>query len=151
MDHQLFLLNHYVQQHPGLMKPVLLYIRPGVYEKIEVPLIVHVKAESNCFAIYQYNTEQPIVISKCLANIEALLPADFFIRIHRSDIINIFMVARFYPDDGLITLLNRQEVRIAEKRVSAFTRKFQFWMGRLHAVRGEEPPSFAGEEEQSRA
>ena len=66
---------------------------------LEPDHIVHVKADGSYSMIYTDN-EGDIMVSKNLKSIENALKQDYFLRVHRSHIVNLNMVKEFHKNDG---------------------------------------------------
>ena len=129
----LFMLEQYLYHHPGPQTLVMLSTGVEAYLKINWPLITHLEAESNYTRIHFFENPRPLLVRNCLKEFENKLPADCFLRIHRGDIINLFMITHYFPNERKVQLLDNTSLLVAPVHVHEFREKFQFWFGQLHS------------------
>ncbi len=81
-----------------------------------VPLaeLIRVEAMSN-YARIVVRGSKPIVVSKTLKELEESLPADIFIRVHKSHLVNRWHVKQLLPEQRL-GLSNGEEVEVSRRR-----------------------------------
>ena len=75
---------------------------------LEPEHIVHIKADGSYSTIFTDN-EGEIMVSKNLKSIESALKQDYFLRVHRSHIVNLEMVKEYHKNDGGYLILNNGE------------------------------------------
>jgi two-component system LytT family response regulator len=90
---------------------------------VETDKIVRIQAESNyCFV--HIETGEKFYISKTLKEIEEVINPSHFIRISRSDIINLCFLKSFSKEDGgRVLLKNGTELMIARRRIGQIVQK----------------------------
>lgn len=69
------------------------------YEFVEVSHIIYCQAEGAYTKVFLDNRKY-ILVSKTLGDIEELLPADIFQRIHHSTVVNLGFITHFVRSDG---------------------------------------------------
>jgi two-component system, LytTR family, response regulator len=69
------------------------------YEFVEVSHIIYCQAEGAYTKVFLDNRKY-ILVSKTLGDIEELLPADMFQRIHHSTVVNLGFITHFVRSDG---------------------------------------------------
>lgn len=84
------------------------------YHVVWVKDIIYCSASGNYTTFHIANNKQ-IVISKILKEYESLLPADTFLRVHQSYLVNMNYIERFTKDQILI-LQNGAEVMVASRK-----------------------------------
>lgn len=84
------------------------------YEFIEIGSIVYAQAEGAYTHVF-LNTKRKLVISKTLSDIEEMLPANQFQRIHHSTLVNLNHVTHFYKTDGGYLVLDSGEKLVVSK------------------------------------
>lgn len=79
---------------------------------LEPEHIIHVRAEGSYSMIYT-ESEGDIMVSKNLKSIENALKQDYFLRVHRSHIVNLDKVKEFHKNDGgYLVLKNGERIEI---------------------------------------
>ena len=68
------------------------------YEFVEIGSIVYAQAEGAYTHVF-LNNKRKLVMSKTLSDIEEMLPAEHFQRIHHSTVVNLNHVTHFYKTD----------------------------------------------------
>jgi two-component system LytT family response regulator len=78
------------------------------YEFIEIGTIVYAQAEGAYTHVF-LNNKRKLIISKTLSDIEEMLPANQFQRIHHSTLVNLNHVTHLYKTDGGYLVLDSGE------------------------------------------
>jgi two-component system LytT family response regulator len=84
------------------------------YEFADVSSIIYCQAEGAYTRVHQLNNKQQL-ISRALGDMEELLPADLFLRIHHSTIVNLKFVTHFMRTDGGYVKLESGEQLVVSK------------------------------------
>ena len=84
------------------------------YEFIEIPIIVYAQAEGAYTHVFLTN-KRKLIISKTLSDIEEMLPANQFQRIHHSTLVNLNHVTHFFKTDGGYIVLDSGEKLVVSK------------------------------------
>ena len=83
---------------------------------VDIKDIIRCESDNNYTAFFTSNSEK-IVMSKTLKEYESILPAEIFIRIHRSHLININYISRITKrDSGFILLKDNTEIPFSPKK-----------------------------------
>lgn len=86
---------------------------------IEIHSIIRIAGDGNYATFYLQNGERAVA-SKNLKTYQELLPADQFIRVHQSHIVNLRCVAKLLLQDGsVLKLADGSEVPLARRRREA--------------------------------
>lgn len=83
---------------PSTQQKIALPYKDG-YEFVEVGRIIYCQAEGAYTKVFIDNRKY-ILVSKTLGDIEELLPADLFQRIHHSTVVNLGFITHFVRTDG---------------------------------------------------
>ena len=90
------------------------------YKLIDIDDIVHIEADSN-YSVFNLTNLEKIVVSKVLKDYEEILPANKFVRIHKSSIVNLEYVKQYNSKNGLQVLLtNGESINVSRRRASDF-------------------------------
>lgn len=84
------------------------------YEFIEIASIIYAQAEGAYTHVF-LNNKRKLIISKTLSDIEEMLPAERFQRIHHSTLINLLHVTHFFKTDGGYVVLDSGEKLVVSK------------------------------------
>jgi two-component system LytT family response regulator len=84
------------------------------YEFIEAGKIIYAKAEGSYTHVF-LNDKRKLIISKTLSDIEEMLPAEHFQRIHHSTLVNISHITHLFKTDGGFVVLDNGEKLIISK------------------------------------
>jgi two-component system, LytTR family, response regulator len=103
-------------------KTILLLPTCNGIEVIDINLIVRIEAISNYSKIY-FNNGKKMVVAKVLAWFEERLCSDFFIRIHRSHIINKAAITLYA--DSQVRLSNNDTITVARRKKVFFMEQWQ--------------------------
>jgi two-component system, LytTR family, response regulator len=90
---------------PEQQQKIALPYREG-YEFIEPQHILYCEAEGAYTRFYFHADKRVLLISKSLGDIESMLPANQFQRIHHSTIVNITYITHFIKTDGGYVQMN---------------------------------------------
>jgi two-component system LytT family response regulator len=128
-------------QFPDLNE-LMLNIRAGAVRKIAVPSsdgsefiavddIMYIEADRSYCNIVLTN-DNKMLVSKNLSNIEELLPRDMFYRIHKSFLINLNFMKKYYrTDGGYVEMQDGKKMSIARNKKDEFMGFIGKWMGRV--------------------
>ncbi len=87
---------------------------------IAIEDIIYLEASDNYSNIY-LSTNKKFLVSRTLKDFEELLPADIFIRIHYSTIVNKFYVDRYIRGEGgQVVMRNGSTLDVSKRKKSAF-------------------------------
>jgi Response regulator of the LytR/AlgR family len=87
---------------------------------IAIEEIIYLEASDNYSTIY-LSTSQKILVSRTLKDFEELLPADTFIRIHHSTIVNKFYVDKYIRGEGgQVVMRNGNILDVSKRKKSDF-------------------------------
>jgi two-component system, LytTR family, response regulator len=103
-------------------KNILLLPTCNGIEAIDINLIIRVEAISNYSKIY-FNDGKKMVVAKVLAWFEERLCANYFIRIHRSHIINKDAITLY--SDSQVRLSNNDSITVARRKKVLFMKQWQ--------------------------
>lgn len=78
------------------------------YEFIEAGKIIYAKAEGSYTHVF-LDDKRKLIVSKTLSDIEELLPAEHFQRIHHSTLVNLSHVTHLFKTDGGFVVLDNGE------------------------------------------
>lgn len=84
------------------------------YEFVEITTIVYAQAEGAYTHVF-LNNKRKLVISKTLSDIEEMLPAEHFQRIHHSTLVNVQHITHFFKTDGGYVVLDNGEKLVVSK------------------------------------
>ena len=105
-------LLHNIRQ-PAQQQKIALPNRDG-YEFAQVNTILYCNAEG-AYTKIVLTDKRPLLISKTLGDIEEMLPAEIFIRIHHSTIVNLNAVTHYSRADGGYVVMNTNEKLMVSK------------------------------------
>ena len=105
-------LLHNINQ-PAQNQKIALPSRNG-YEFVQVSSILYCSAEG-AYCKVVFSDKHSLLISKTLGDIEEMLPAEFFIRIHHSTIVNLNAVTHYIRTDGGYVVMNTDEKLMVSK------------------------------------
>ena len=87
---------------------------------INIEDIIYLEASDNYSNIY-LATNQKFLVSRTLKDFEELLPADVFIRIHHSSIVNKFFVEKYIRGEGgQVVMRNGNVLDVSKRKKSEF-------------------------------
>ena len=81
--------------------------------------ILYAESDGNYSTVY-LTDGQKIVLTKKLKEVNALLPADSFFRIHNSYIINLSKIKEFLKTDGYVVLSSNHKIPVSRQKKSDF-------------------------------
>ena len=86
--------------------------------------ITHIKAEEGSVFIF-IKDKDPVQVSKNLKELDSVLPAEIFLRVHHSAIINLMYVDKYHQgDNSTIELKGGHIVPLSRRRKSVFLERF---------------------------
>lgn len=88
------------------------------YTVVEMDNIVRLKADNNYTIIFLADGKE-IIVSKTLKDFEGILADKYFIRVHRSDIINLIYLKEFMSNGNLI-MKDGTRLNISRRRHKEF-------------------------------
>lgn len=108
---------------PELHQKIALPYREG-YEFFEPEIILFCEAEGAYTRLHFINSARVLLVSKSLGDIEELLPAVLFLRIHHSTIVNTNCITHFIKTDGgYVQLNNGKRLMVSKSRKDALLLK----------------------------
>jgi two-component system LytT family response regulator len=91
----------------------------GGYDFVDIASIIYCEAEGAYTKIFMQDNKK-ILVSKSLGDIEELLPAELFQRIHHSTLVNITCVTQFFrTDGGYVVLSNKEKLSVSKAKKDA--------------------------------
>ncbi len=116
------LLEHFHKKQP---RRITIPTANGL-QFINLEDIMYLEASNNYTNIY-LSASQKYLVSRTLKDFEDLLPAETFLRIHHSTIINIFYVERYIRGDGgQVVMRNGIWLDVSKRKKSEFLQAFGF-------------------------
>jgi two-component system LytT family response regulator len=110
------LLDHLQKKQPKLLT---IPTSDGL-QFINIEDIIYLEANDNYANIY-LSTNQKFLVSRTLKDFEELLPADVFIRIHHSSIVNKFYVDKYIRGEGgQVVMRNGNVLDVSKRKKSDF-------------------------------
>ena len=108
-------------EHLQKKKPKLLTIPTSDgLQFINIEDIIYLEANDNYSNIY-LSTNQKFLVSRTLKDFEDLLPAEIFIRIHHSSIVNKFFVDKYIRGEGgQVVMRNGNVLDVSKRKKSEF-------------------------------
>ncbi|WP_443939521.1 LytR/AlgR family response regulator transcription factor [Pedobacter sp. MW01-1-1] len=95
------------------------------FKMIDVDEIIYIVADSNYSIVNLINNEK-ITVSKVLREFEELLPTEQFVRVHKSNIINLNYLKEYNSKNGLqVVLTSGDSISISRRRASDFFEKIK--------------------------
>lgn len=89
---------------------------------VEFDDILYVEAQSN-YTIFHLNRQPKLTVSKTLKEVEEMLPADLFFRIHHSHIVNLAFIRKYIRGNGgQIELADGTQLDVSRRRKEEFLR-----------------------------
>jgi two-component system LytT family response regulator len=98
---------------PEIKQRVAFAGREG-YEFVEAGSIIYAQAEGAYTHVFLPD-KRKIVVSRTLSDIEEMLPASQFLRIHHSTVVNLNHVTHFFKTDGGYVVLDNGEKLVVSK------------------------------------
>jgi two-component system LytT family response regulator len=90
---------------------------------IQVDQIIYCKADGSYTTLVLKDKKQ-LLSSKSLKEIEDMLPAEMFLRVHNSFLVNLFEVTKFVKNDGGYLLMsNTDEVKVSRQKKDTFLKR----------------------------
>lgn len=88
------------------------------YTALEIKNIVHLKADNNYTKVFLSDGKQ-LMISKTLKDFESALNGNYFVRVHRSNIINLAYLKEFL-NNGNLVLSDGATINISRRKHKEF-------------------------------
>jgi two-component system, LytTR family, response regulator len=92
------------------------------YQMEKIPNIIYCRAQESYCKVYMRG-EFTYLVSRSLKQLEEILPADLFYRIHKSFLVNLNFVQTYKKAEGYITLQNGEELEVAHRRSEEFLKR----------------------------
>ena len=89
---------------------------------LDVDDIIYVESDGNYSTLFLQN-QKKLVVTKKLKEIDAILPEDYFFRIHNSYIINLNKIKEFIKSEGYVVMDGNHKIPVARQRKSDFLEK----------------------------
>jgi two-component system LytT family response regulator len=84
--------------------------------------ILYIESDGN-YSTFIMTNNQKMVVTKKIKEIDALLPANYFFRIHNSYIINLNKIKEFVKNDGYVVMESNDKIPVARLRKTDFLNK----------------------------
>lgn len=84
--------------------------------------ILYVESDGN-YSTFIMTNNQKMVVTKKIKEIDALLPENYFFRIHNSYIINLNKIKEFVKNDGYVVMESNDKIPVARQRKTDFLSK----------------------------
>jgi two-component system LytT family response regulator len=97
------------------MKSILIATNKGITE-INLQNIVRIQSCSNYSKIFFADKTYPLTVAKLLQWFEEKLPADFFVRTHRTHLVNQKHILKISLETKQIHLSNGEQIIISKRR-----------------------------------
>jgi two-component system LytT family response regulator len=101
-------------RQPAQQQKIALPSRDG-FEFARVDSILYCCAEGAYTKVVFGDKKHPMLISRTLGDIEEMLPAEIFVRIHHSTIVNINAITHYIRTDGGYLVMNTNEKLMVSK------------------------------------
>lgn len=96
----------------------------GGLEFVEIQDIIYCQSERNYTHVY-FVKDKPMLISKTLKDIDALLPSQQFFRVHHSYTVNLKHIKRYLKiDGGYLVMSNGDQVKVSRSKKELLLTKF---------------------------
>lgn len=89
---------------------------------LETDNIIYIESDGNYSTIIMADN-QKIVVTKKLKEVNAILPDNYFFRIHNSYIVNLHKIKEFIKNDGYVVMQTNDKIPVARQRKSDFLDK----------------------------
>lgn len=122
-DAQVDLMRETQQSHDAIPDRLAISSQDGL-QIIDTNEIIHCESESNYTKIFLRNG-QKIIVSRTLKDLEELLDAEKFFRLHHSHLVNLRSVRRYLRGEGgEVILENGAQLPVARSKKDEFLRRF---------------------------
>ncbi|MEZ4948375.1 MAG: LytTR family DNA-binding domain-containing protein [Saprospiraceae bacterium] len=110
-----FLLNLIQNKSEGQNGTIAIPSSDGL-EFIKIEDIIYCQADRNYTSLYFPNAK-PMMVSKTLKDIEAMLPENQFFRVHHSTTVNLNHIKRYLKiDGGYLVMSNGEKVKVSRSK-----------------------------------
>jgi two-component system, LytTR family, response regulator len=90
---------------------------------LDIKDIVRIQSVSNYSKLF-FSSGQTLIVSKVLAYFDELLASRYFLRVHRTHLINLQYLKQYVPGDtALAALSNNEEIPVARRKKRALREK----------------------------
>jgi len=89
---------------------------------INIDDVLFVESDGNYSTLFLTNN-QKLVVTKKLKEVNALLPDDYFFRIHNSFIVNMSKIKEYIKTEGYVVMESNHRIPVARQRKSDFLEK----------------------------
>lgn len=84
--------------------------------------ILYIKSDGN-YSTFFMTKNQKMVVTKKIKEIDAILPENYFFRIHNSFIINLNKIKEFVKNEAYVVMESNEKIPVARQRKSDFLNK----------------------------
>ncbi|TYB78491.1 LytR/AlgR family response regulator transcription factor [Bizionia myxarmorum] len=89
---------------------------------LETDNIIYIESDGN-YSTFIMADNQRILVTKKLKEVNAILPENYFFRIHNSYIINLNKIKEYIKNDGYVVMQTNEKIPVARQRKSDFLDK----------------------------
>ncbi|MCD4737198.1 MAG: LytTR family DNA-binding domain-containing protein [Bacteroidales bacterium] len=106
-------------------KKIIFPVTEG-FEIYDTSDIIRLEADGSYTSIYFKDVEKPVIVSHLIGHYEELLGDLFFVRVHKSHLINLNFVSKYIKSDGGYLLMSDgAEITISERKKSDFQQRLR--------------------------
>ncbi|PWK20810.1 LytR/AlgR family response regulator transcription factor [Xanthomarina spongicola] len=106
----------------GLKQKKVIINTDGKLVFLNVDDILYIESDGN-YSTFIMANNQKMVVTKKIKEIDALLPENYFFRIHNSYIINLNKIKEFVKNDGYVVMESNDKIPVARLRKTDFLNK----------------------------
>jgi two-component system, LytTR family, response regulator len=85
-------------------------------QQLQFENIVRIESKSNYCKIFFADNSYPLTVAKVLCWFEQHLPAEMFLRTHRTHLVNKNFIAKIFLSAQHVQLLNGEKINISRRR-----------------------------------
>jgi two-component system, LytTR family, response regulator len=101
------------------------------FSMVDIDTIIRLRGDNNYTKIY-LNTNKSLTVSRTLKEFEVTLGGKEFIRVHKSDIINLKYLKEYtFEDGGVIIMMDGSRLNISRRRHKEFMQKVKHFVFHL--------------------
>lgn len=89
---------------------------------LETDHIIYIESDGN-YSTFVMADKQKILVTKKLKEVNAILPENYFFRIHNSYIVNLNKIKEYIKNDGYVVMQTNEKIPVARQRKSDFLDK----------------------------
>jgi two-component system, LytTR family, response regulator len=97
------------------MKDIIIHTCKGT-QLLQFENIVRIESNSNYCKIFFSDNSYPLTVSKVLCWFEQHLPAEMFLRTHRTHLVNKKFIAKIFLNGQHVQLINGDKINISRRR-----------------------------------